>query len=165
MAKQKTPRITDTLEALRPYVDRALTDPAFRTDLKDALEAARGVYGPITKSNGSVTGAAKKLASDKKAQKELRRAIEDLQHAATTLQGKKKAKKRRGRKMLLLAGIVAGALYNPWTGPQTRDWLLERVAGDGDLEPLVADTATDVTEAVTEAAESAAEAVEETAAK
>lgn len=164
MAKQRTPRIADTLEALRPYLDRALTDPAFRTDLKDALEAAREVYGPITKSNGSVTGAAKKLASDKKAQKQLRRAIEDLQHAATTLKGKK-VKKRRGRKMLLLAGIVVGALYNPWTGPQTRDWLLERVAGDGDLEPLVADMATDVTEAVTEAEESAAEAVEETATK
>jgi hypothetical protein len=159
MAKQKTPRITDTLEALRPYLDRALTDPAFRNDLKDALEAAREVYGPITKSNGSVTGAARKLASDKKAQKQIRRAMEDLQHAAATLHGKKKAKKRRGRKMLLLAGIVVGALYNPWTGPQTRDWLLERIAGDDALEPLVADA----TEQVTEAEESTAETVEETA--
>jgi hypothetical protein len=159
MAK-KTPRITDTLEAVKPYLDRALTDPSFRNDLRDALEAAREVYGPITKSNGSVSGAAKTLASDKKAQKHLRRAIEDLQHAASTLQGKKKRKRRRARRMLLLAGIIVGALYNPWTGPQTRDWLLEQVAGDDDLEPLVSDAAS----TVTEAAESTVEAAEETAA-
>ena len=38
--------------------------------------------------------------------------------------------------MLLLAGIVAGALYNPWTGAQTREKLLDLIAGDDDLQPL-----------------------------
>ena len=37
---------------------------------------------------------------------------------------------------MLLAGLIAGALYNPWTGPQTRDWLTDKVAGDDDLQPL-----------------------------
>ena len=37
---------------------------------------------------------------------------------------------------MLLAGLIAGALYNPWTGPQTRDWLMDKVAGDDDLQPL-----------------------------
>ena len=37
---------------------------------------------------------------------------------------------------MLLAGLVAGALYNPWSGPQTRDWLMDKVAGDDDLQPL-----------------------------
>ena len=38
--------------------------------------------------------------------------------------------------MLLLAGVIAGALYNPWTGPQTRDKLLDMIAGNDDLQPL-----------------------------
>jgi hypothetical protein len=38
--------------------------------------------------------------------------------------------------MLLLAGVIAGALYNPWTGAQTRDKLLEMIAGNDDLSPL-----------------------------
>ena len=37
---------------------------------------------------------------------------------------------------MLLAGLVAGALYNPWSGPQTREWLLDKIAGDDDLQPL-----------------------------
>ena len=37
---------------------------------------------------------------------------------------------------MLLAGLVAGALYNPWSGPQTREWLMDKVAGDDDLQPL-----------------------------
>lgn len=136
MAKKQSVKLTDTVEALRPYLDRALTDPDFRTDLKDALEAARELYGPLSKRNGGVQATAKKLASDKKAQESLRRALEDLQSATKTLQGKSKKRKRRGRKTLLLAGVIAGALYNPWTGQQTREWLLDRIAGDDELQPL-----------------------------
>jgi len=164
MAKKQPARFTDTVETLKPYLDRALTDPEFRNDLKDALEAAREVYGPLTRGNGNVSHAAKTLASDKKAQKQLKRAIDDLQRAGTTLKGKKK-KKHRARKMLLLAGIIVGALYNPWTGPQTREWLLDQVAGSDDLEPLldvsepiasdIADAADEVVEAADDAAASA----------
>jgi hypothetical protein len=162
MAKKQPARITDTVEMLKPYLDRALNDPEFRDDLKDALEAAREVYGPLTRGNGNVQHAAKTLASDKKAQRQVKRAVEDLQRATATLKGKKK-KKHRARKMLLLAGIIAGALYNPWTGPQTRDWLLDQIAGSDDLEPLLdvgesaaaeaADAVEDVGDTVEEAAE------------
>ena len=38
--------------------------------------------------------------------------------------------------MLLLAGVIAGALYNPWTGPQTREKLMDIIAGNDDLQPL-----------------------------
>ena len=48
----------------------------------------------------------------------------------------KKKKSHKGRNAMLLAGLVAGALYNPWTGPQTREWLLDKIAGDDDLQPL-----------------------------
>jgi hypothetical protein len=38
--------------------------------------------------------------------------------------------------MLILAGVIAGALYNPWTGPQTREKLMDVIAGNDDLQPL-----------------------------
>ena len=87
MAK-KAAKMTDTLELVKPYLERALTDEEFRNDLKDALGAARELYGPLAKQNG-VSGSARALATDKKAQEQMRRAIEDLMSAKDTLQGKK----------------------------------------------------------------------------
>jgi Ribonuclease G/E len=156
MAKKQSGKLSDTFETLKPYIDRALTDPEFRDDVKDALEAARELYGPISKSNGDLSATAKRVASDKKTQKQLKRALEDLQRAGSTLKGKKK-KKKRARKMVLLAGVIVGALYNPWTGPQTREWLLDRIAGDDELQPLVD---TDLADAVAEAEAEAADAAE-----
>jgi len=133
MAKKQVAKLGDTIDSIRPYLERALKDDDFRRDLKDALQAARELYGPLSHGNG-IGGSAKLLATDKKAQENLRRAFDDLSSAADTIQGKKKGKK--GRKMLLLAGVVAGALYNPWTGAQTREKLLDLIAGDDDLQPL-----------------------------
>ena len=138
MAKKQaakfTDTFTDTFEVIRPYLERALRDDDFRSDLKDALGAARELYGPLSKGNG-VGGSAKVLATDKKAQEQIRRALDDLVSAKDSLQGKK-PKGKKGRRMLLLAGVVAGALYNPWTGAQTREKLLDMIAGDDDLQPL-----------------------------
>jgi hypothetical protein len=155
-----------TIDTIKPYVERALTDPEFRRDLKDAMETARELYGPLTKSNG-VSGAASKLATDKKTQKQLQKALDDVGKAAGTLKGKKKSHK--GRNTLLLAGVVAGALYNPWTGPQTRKWILDKVAGDDDLQPLAGfdmpttNGGSDYAEAAGDAVDAAADAVEEAA--
>jgi hypothetical protein len=155
MAKKQPARITDTFEAVKPYLERALTDEEFRTDLKDALGAARELYGPLSKGNG-VSGSAKVLATDKKAQEQVRRALDDLASATSTLQGKKSKKKgHKGRNAVLLAGIIAGLLYNPWTGPQTREKLLDLIAGQDDLQPL---------ETFETAASDAGAALEETAA-
>jgi hypothetical protein len=163
MAKKQSAKISDTIETLRPYIDRALTDPEFRNDVRDALEAARELYEPISKGNGGVTKKAKKLASNKKAQENLKRALDDLQSATATLKGKKR--KRRGRKTLLMAGVVAGALYNPWTGAQTRQWLLARIAGDDELEPLEGfDAPPAAAEPATVAAEKAAPTAEKASA-
>lgn len=159
MAKKQSARVADTIELLKPYVDRALTDPEFRDELKDALESARDLYGPLTKGNGNVSHAAKRLASDKKAQKQVKRAVEDMQRAASTLKGKKK--KHRGRRAMLVAGIIVGALYNPWTGPQTRDWLLDQIAGNDDLQPL-GDAIDGTAGAAAETAQTVAETAEET---
>ncbi|MFN8222789.1 MAG: hypothetical protein U0R50_06005 [Gaiellales bacterium] len=147
MAKKQAARVGDTLDMVRPYLERALRDEDFRKDLKDALQAARELYGPLTKSNGGVAGSAKVLATDKKAQEQLRKAVEDFSSAADTLKGKGAKRGKKGRKMLLLAGVVAGALYNPWTGAQTREKLLDMLAGSDDLHPL-----DDLTEAAPEPA-------------
>lgn len=170
MAKTQAAKVGDTLDTLKPYLERALRDPEFRNDLKDALAAARELYGPLVKANGGVSGSAKMLATDKKAQEQLRRALEDLTSAGKTLQGKEKKKKksRKGRRMLLLAGIIAGALYNPWTGPQTREKLLDLIAGSDDLQPLegfepVAASASEAVEAVQETAEETVEEAVEAA--
>ena len=51
-----------------------------------------------------------------------------------------------------------GALYNPWTGEQTRQWLLDKVAGSDELEPLDSwETLSDESSAVTDKVGSEAE--------
>ena len=119
MAKKKAATtMSDTIETVKPYLERALKDEEFRTDLKDALAAARELYGPLSKQNG-VSGGARALATDKKAQEQMRRAIDDLLSAKDTLQGKKK-KGHKGRNMVLLAGIIAGALQRALAGGEAR---------------------------------------------
>lgn len=136
MAKKNT-KVAPTVETLKPYLDRALNDKEFRDDLKEALSAAKKLYGPLVK-DAKGDGAAKsasRLATDEKVQENLRKALEEFGKAAGTLKGKKK-KGHKGRNAMLLAGLIAGALYNPWSGPQTREWLMDKVAGDDDLQPL-----------------------------
>ena len=169
MAKKKAATtMSDTIETVKPYLERALTDEEFRNDLKDALAAARQLYGPLSKQNG-VSGGARALATDKKAQDQMRRAIDDLLSAKDSLKGKKKSHK--GRNMVLLAGLVAGALYNPWTGPQTREKLLDMIAGQDDLQPLdtfettASDAAAGFEDAAGEASETVDEVVKETKSK
>ena len=173
MAK-KAAKMSDTFDMVKPYLERALRDEEFRNDLKDALGAARELYGPLAKQKNGVSGSARALATDKKTQEQMRKAIEDLMSAKDTLQGKKRKKGHKGRNMVLLAGIVAGALYNPWTGPQTREKLLDMVAGNDDLQPLetfetavsdTADSAADAAEGAAETAKDAATATKEKVSK
>lgn len=134
MAKTKTAVSADIL---RPYVQRALTDPDFRADMLAAVAAARGLYGQLATKPG-VKGKAKGVVSDEDFQAQLRDLVSELSVAGDRLKGKapKKAKKshKKRNRILLLAGVVLGALYNPWTGQQTRDWISSQVAGDGEDE-------------------------------
>jgi hypothetical protein len=165
MAK-KDSKVAPTVDALKPYLDRALNDKEFREDLKDAMEAARKLYGPLVKDakGDGLSKSASRLATDAKVQESLRKALEEFGKAAGTLKGKKKAS-HKGRNAMLLAGLVAGALYNPWSGPQTREWLMVKVAGDDDLRPLDGFDVPDAEEAgngasANGAAEAAAEAAD-----
>jgi hypothetical protein len=157
MANKRSVRMDTTVDSLRPYVERALTDDEFRAHVRDALVTARGIYGDLSKERG-VGKSARKLATDKDVQESLRKALEEIGSAANTIQskGKRKKKSKKGRKMLV-AGIIVGALYNPWTGPQTRQWLLDRIAGDDELAPLdieVAEPAAAATSVATNGGES-----------
>jgi len=58
MAKTKTSPALST-DALKPYVQRAMTDPELREDLLAAFVAARSLYGQMAKGQG-VKGKAKK---------------------------------------------------------------------------------------------------------
>jgi hypothetical protein len=71
---------------------------------------------------------AARVATDKEIQDNLRSAIDDLKKAATRVQGKKEHSSRNAT--LLLTGIVLGVLFNPVTGPQTREWLTDKLFGE-----------------------------------
>ncbi len=127
MAKTKTPALST--DALKPYVQRAMTDPELREDLLAAFVAARGLYGQMSKGSG-MKGKAEKV-SEKDFQKQLQTLVEDLSEASDKLQGKAKKKGHKARnRVILLTGVTLGVLYNPWTGESTREWIMNRIAGD-----------------------------------
>ena len=138
MAKTKSPALST--DALKPYVQRAMTDPELREDLLAAFVAARGLYGQMAKSRG-VKGKADKV-SDKDFQKQLQSLVDDLSEASDKIQGKAKKKSHKMRnRVVLLTGVTLGVLYNPWTGESTREWIMDRIAGDdgAGLEELEAE--------------------------
>jgi hypothetical protein len=91
-----------------PYVQRFVEDPELRENVREAIEHARKAYKRL--SNGK--GPAKALMEDKKLQKELRAASENLQSAGDSLRGKKR--RHRGRRLFFVAlvGAVAFVLVN-----------------------------------------------------
>jgi hypothetical protein len=127
MAKTKTSPALSS-EALKPYVQRAMTDPELREDLLAAFVAARSIYGQMAKGRG-IKGKAEKV-SEKDFQKQLQHLVDDISEASDKLKGKAKKKGHKTRnRIILLTGVTLGVLYNPWTGQATRDWIMEQVAG------------------------------------
>jgi hypothetical protein len=123
-------RPTQTVEALRPYVRRAMEDPELREDLIAAFVTARGLYDKIAKERG-VKGKAAKV-SKKDFQEDIQGLIEELSNASDRLQGETKRKSHKLRnRVILLTGVTIGVLYNPWTGAATREWISEQIAGSG----------------------------------
>jgi hypothetical protein len=126
MAKTKE-KLYDTADTMRPYVDRALHDDDLHENIKEAFNAAREVYSELL-GGRNLTATAVRAATDKEIQENLKKAVDELRTAAHRIQGKED---RSGRNtMLLLVGIVIGILFNPMTGPQTRQWLMQKVTGD-----------------------------------
>ncbi len=126
MARTKD-KLYDTADTMRPYVDRALHDEALHDNLKEAFGAARQVYGELL-GNRDLTSTAMRAATDKDIQDNLRKAVEELRTASNRIQGK--ADHTTRNMVLLLTGITLGILFNPITGPQTREWLMEKITGE-----------------------------------
>ena len=129
MAKTKD-RVSDAASNAKPYLDRALHDEELRTNVRNAYTSARSIYNELVGKRG-VSGVATRVATDKDIQEELRSTIAELRKAADRVQGKEERKRGSGG-FLLLVGIVLGVLFNPFTGPQTRKFLSERLFGGGD---------------------------------
>jgi hypothetical protein len=128
MAKTKD-RLYDTADTMKPYVDRALHDDDLHDNLKEAFKAARDVYAELL-GNRNLTATAMRAATDKEIQDNLRKAVDELRTASSRIQGKEDHSGRNT--MLLLAGITAGILFNPMTGPQTRAWLMAKITGESE---------------------------------
>ena len=107
MSKTKAERAGDIYETARanPYLQRLLEDDDLRESLKDAFEASKRAYGRAT---GNGKGTVKAVTSDKKVQKDLRKAAENLQEASERLREKPKRKGGIGR--LLLIAIVGAVI-------------------------------------------------------
>ena len=118
---------TQAVDALRPYVKRAMDDPELREDLLAAFVAARGLYGQLQNRSG-VKGKADRI-SDKGFQKEFQAFVSDVSDAADRLKEPDSPHKTRNR-VILLTGVTLGVLFNPWTGQQTRDWIMSRMTGE-----------------------------------
>lgn len=128
MAKTKE-KVSDAASTVKPYVDRALHDEELRENVRNAYESARSIYNELI-GGRRVTGIAARVATDKDIQEELRSVVAELRQAADRVQGREEHSGRNG--MLLFVGIVLGALFNPISGPKTREWLSNRLFGGGD---------------------------------
>jgi hypothetical protein len=106
MSKTKATQAADLYSTARenPYVQRLIEDEELRDSLRKAFEAARGAYGRAT-SNGSTV---KAVTSDKKVQRDLKTAAENLRDASEALRAPKKRKKSRLGRLVMLALIGAG---------------------------------------------------------
>jgi hypothetical protein len=128
MAKTKD-KVSDAASNVKPYVDRVMRDEELRENVRNAYESARSIYDELMGPR-RVTGLATRVATDKDLQEEFKSVIAELREAADRVQGKKDHSGRNS--FLLLVGITLGALFNPITGPQTREWVSNRLFGGGD---------------------------------
>jgi len=105
-ASQTADRAGDLYAAARenPYVQRLIEDEKLRDNLREAFDSARGAYG---RASGNGKGTVKAVTSDRKVQKEMRKAAESLREATERLNKPKKRKSRLGR-LVLLALVAAG---------------------------------------------------------
>ena len=119
-ATQTADRAADIYATARenPYVQRLIEDEELRDSLRDAFEAARGAYGRAT---GNGKGPVKAVTSDKKVQKDLRKAAESLRDASEQLRAPKKRKSSGFGRLILLGARRRGGRPGAQRGrPQDR---------------------------------------------
>jgi gas vesicle protein len=122
-------KVYDAAGNVKPYVERAMNDDKLREDVMSAFATAKDLYSELVGGRGAVT-LATRVATDEEIRDKLKDAVDDLRNAADRLQGKKSHGGRNTT--LLVAGIALGILFNPVTGPETRKWVKEMIAGGDD---------------------------------
>jgi hypothetical protein len=125
MSKTKATQAADLYSTARenPYVQRLVEDDELRDSLKNAFEAAKGAYGRAT-SNGS---AVKAVTTDKKVQRDLHTAAENLRDVSERLRAPKKRKKSRLGRIVLLA--IVGAVVALIVSEDARKTVLDALFG------------------------------------
>lgn len=95
---------TESASRLGPYVERLLQNAYVQDNLLDAVENLRGAYERAQKRRVEP-------ARDEKIRRQLRQAALSLKEAGQALKsGRQKPKKRRAKRMLILAGVGAGGV-------------------------------------------------------
>jgi hypothetical protein len=89
-----------------PYVQKLIDDEDLRENVVDAYEAVRSAYGRV--SNGKST--TDQIFGDKKLQKQIREASENIRDVAVALHEAPKKQRSGGIGRLLLVGIVGAGL-------------------------------------------------------
>ncbi len=125
MSKTKATQAADLYSTARenPYVQRLVEDEELRDSLKKAFEAARGAYGRATSNGGTV----KAVTGDKKVQRDLKTAAENLRDASEALRAPKKRKKSRLGRIVMLA--VLGAVVALILSEDARKTVLDALFG------------------------------------
>ncbi|HEX8753740.1 MAG TPA: hypothetical protein VF731_10020 [Solirubrobacterales bacterium] len=129
MAKTKKAQTADKAADLysaareNPYVQRLIEDDELRQSLREAFESARGAYGRAT---GNGKGPVKAVAHDKKVQKDLKAAADNLRDAADRLRKPQKRKSRLGRLVLL---AIVGAIIALVVSEDARKTVLDALFG------------------------------------
>ncbi|HEV7400202.1 MAG TPA: hypothetical protein VGN84_08005 [Solirubrobacterales bacterium] len=125
MSKTRATQAADLYSTARenPYLQRLVEDEELRDSLKNAFEAAKGAYGRAT-SNGS---AVKAVTSDKKVQRDLHTAAENLRDVSERLRAPKKRKKSPLGRIVLLA--IVGAVVALIVSEDARKTVLDALFG------------------------------------
>lgn len=129
MAKTKKAQTADKAADLysaareNPYVQRLIEDDELRQSLREAFESARGAYGRAT---GNGKGPVKAVTHDKKVQKDLKAAADNLRDAADRLRKPQKRKSRLGRLVLL---AIVGAIIALVVSEDARKTVLDALFG------------------------------------
>jgi len=126
MSKTTAARAGDIYETARenPYVQRLIEDEELRESLQDAFEAAKNAYGRAT---GNGKGTVKAVTTDKKVQKEMRKAAESMQEASERLRSKPKRRKGGLGRLLLIA--IVGAVIALAVSEGARKAVLDALFG------------------------------------
>ncbi|MGN6171314.1 MAG: hypothetical protein ACTHQQ_24575 [Solirubrobacteraceae bacterium] len=100
-----TPAEIAALVKSNPYLQRVVLDAKLRDNMRTAAGSVRNVYDRI--SNHKVS--ARSLLEDKKAQADLRKALENLRDVTLALTAPPKKRKLRVGRVVVLVGVGSGA--------------------------------------------------------